>query len=163
MNLVCNAGPAIALAKIDKLALLPRLYASVSIPETVFHELLAKPGEETDRILHAVHSFLKVSPPPASVQPGVTMATRHLDAGEREVIHLASSFHPSATVLLDDAAGRRVATYLEVPVTGFAGILVVAKRRCFVGNVVPLVEQARSKGYWLSDELIETVRNLAEE
>lgn len=62
MILVCNAGPVIALAKIDRLSLLESLATSVSIPEIVFHEILAKPGVENERILQATRTFLKVIP-----------------------------------------------------------------------------------------------------
>ncbi len=58
MTFVCNAGPVIALAKIDRLALLQDLSDLVVIPETVFHEVLAKPGPDTSRILEASRSFL---------------------------------------------------------------------------------------------------------
>lgn len=50
MTFVCNAGPVIALAKIDRLSLLRELASSVLIPETVFHEVLAKPGLDASRI-----------------------------------------------------------------------------------------------------------------
>jgi predicted nucleic acid-binding protein len=58
MNLVCNAGPIIALAKINQLPLLEQLgFSSVAIPQTVFYELLAKPGIETVRILEVAQTF----------------------------------------------------------------------------------------------------------
>ena len=163
MILVCNAGPVIALAKVDQLRLLELLSDNASIPETVFHELLAKPGCETDRILNATDSFLKVTPPPKQAQPHVTLASRHLDAGEREVISLASSSDPPATALLDDFAGRTVATHLGFPIVGFVGLLLSAKRNQLIDEVIPLLEQARAMGYWLSDELIEIARNLSGE
>ncbi len=49
------------------------------------------------------------------------------------------------------------------PVIGFAGLLLAAKRRQLIEQVVPHLERARSMGYWLSDELIEIARNLAGE
>jgi len=164
MNLVCNAGPVIALAKIDKLDLLHKLGGeSVSIPETVFHELLAKPGSETTRILHATRSFLEVKIYSCDPPTQISEATRSLDLGEREVIVLAASFQPVATALIDDAAGRRVARQLGLPVLGFAGILLAAKQLDLIEHVIPHLELARINGYWLSDELIETVRAIAKE
>ena len=121
LNLVCNAGPVIALAKIDRLELLPKLGgASVSIPETVFHELLAKPGFETTRILHATRSFFEVKICPCDPPTQISESTRFLDQGEREVIVLATSFQPLATALIVDAAGRRIARQLGLPVLSFA-------------------------------------------
>ena len=96
MILVCNAGPIIALAKIDCLTLLQQLGTSVSIPETVYHELLAKPGAETTRIVHATRSFLIVVPVPNPTDYADATAIRQLDPGESEVIALASSTLPPA-------------------------------------------------------------------
>ena len=163
MILVCNAGPVIALAKIDRLSLLEKVTNSVSIPEIVFHEILAKPGVENERILQATRGFLKVIPSTAQTNSQITAAIRQLDPGESEVIALASSSMPPATVLLDDAAGRRVARKLGIPVIGFAGLLLLAKERCLLDQVTPHLLAARDFGYWLSDELIDTARQIAGE
>jgi predicted nucleic acid-binding protein len=163
MILVCNAGPVIALAKIDCLTLLQQLGSSVSIPETVYHEVLAKPGAETARILQATRAFLKVVPVPNPSSNAVVVAIRQLDPGESEVIVLASSSLPPATALLDDAAGRRVAQKLGIPVMGFAGVLLTAKKYHLIDSITPYLLEARNHGYWLSDELICTARQLAAE
>jgi len=163
MILVCNAGPVIALAKIDRLSLLESLATSVSIPEIVFHEILAKPGVENERILQATRTFLKVIPSATQTTSQLTTAIRQLDSGESQVIALASSDLPLATALLDDAAGRRVARKLGIPIMGFAGLLLAAKERHLLDRVTPHLHEARDLGYWLSDELIDTVRRLAGE
>jgi len=80
MTFICNAGPIIALAKIDRLLLLKELADTVLIPITVFHEMLAKPGADADRIIKASESFLHVTDQPKSIAPVVELATRQLDA-----------------------------------------------------------------------------------
>jgi len=99
---------------------------------------------------------LKVAIPPA-----VAIAIRQLDPGKAEVIALAASL--GAAVLLDDAAGRRAAQALRIPFPGFTGLLFIAKQKGPIAQVTYLLLQARSHGYWLSDELIITARKLAEE
>lgn len=163
MTFVCNAGPVIALAKIDRLALLHELSSLVVIPETVFHEVLAKPGPDASRILEVSRDFLNVRNPPDILDPSVQFASRHLDAGEKAVIALASSMPTPVTVVLDDAAGRRVASHLGLPLLGFVGLLLVAKQRKCISAVMPLLVQARHQGYWLSDPLLEIARSLAQE
>jgi predicted nucleic acid-binding protein len=163
MILVCNAGPVIALAKIDRLPLLQQLGTSVMVPETVCHEILAKPGIETKRILQATNSFLKVVAVPIPTDGTVARAIRQLDPGESEVIALAAATSPPAIALLDDAAGRRVAQNLGVPVMGFAGLLLTAKKFHLLDSVTPHLLNARNLGYWLSDDLISMARNLAGE
>ena len=129
MTFVCNAGPVIALAKIDRLSLLRDLADSAWIPEPVLHEVLAKPGPDSARILEASRGFLKVRNPPENLDPSVQFTTRHLDAGEKAVIALASSIPAPVTAVLDDAAARRVASRLNIPVLGFIGLLLVGKHR----------------------------------
>ena len=163
MILVCNTGPIIALAKINHLDLLSGLFETIQIPETVFYELMGKPGEETDRIFQATRRFLMVSPMPNVMPPHVDYTTRHLDAGERSVICLANAHSPEVMVMLDDAAGREAARRLGITVTGFVGLLLMAKRLARISRVLPLLEQARASGFWLSDELIQTAAMLAGE
>jgi predicted nucleic acid-binding protein len=163
MTFVCNAGPVIALAKIDHLSLLRHLATHVIIPETVLHEVLAKPGPDSSLILEATRDFLMVRNPANTLAPSIQFASRNLDPGERSVIALASATPSPVTAVLDDAAGRGVASRLQIPVIGFIGLLLVAKQRKYISAVAPLVEQARSRGYWLSDELLEIARSIAGE
>jgi len=163
MTFVCNAGPVIALAKIDRLSLLRDLANLVLIPETVFYEVLAKPGPDSSRIPAASHGFLNIRNPPEISDASVLFASRHLDAGEKAVIALASSIPAPVTVVIDDAAGRRAASQLGIPLLGFVGLLLVAKQRKCVSAVMPLIEQARNHGYWLSDPLLEIAKSLARE
>jgi len=163
MTFICNAGPVIALAKIDHLSLLGHLSDTVLIPVTVFHETLAKPGADADRIVQATRSFLSVMNPPEKIDENVAFATRHLDLGEKQVIALASTIPAPRTVLLDDAAGRKAADCLGYPILGFVGTLLIAKKRGLLSSIGPLLIQARDEGYWLSNSLIDTAKRLAEE
>lgn len=129
MTFVCNAGPVIALAKVDQLGLLRDLADQVIVPEIVLHEVLAKPGRDADRIDHAVHDFLEVRNPPVDLDAKVRDASIQLDAGERDVVALAASTARPVTAILDDAAGRRVATHLGIPVLGFIGLVLIAKKK----------------------------------
>ena len=163
MTFICNAGPVIALAKIDRLSLLSKLAESILIPATVFHETLAKPGADADRIIVASQTFLNVIEAPKNIDPAVLFATRHLDAGEKQVIAVAASTPKPSTVVLDDAAGRRVAGRLGYPLLGFIGILLVAKKRGLITHVIPLLLEAKNQGYWMSDELLYTAKSIAGE
>ena len=163
MTIVCNAGPVIALAKIDHLSLLRDLADLVLIPEPVFHEVLAKPTPDSSRIPAASREFVQVRATPAPPAPSVLSASRLPDPGEKAVIALAASVAPPVTALLDDAAGRKVASLLGIPVLGFIGLLLAAKQRQLISTVGPLVDQARIQGYWLSDELVEIARKPAPE
>jgi len=163
MKVVIDAGPVIALAKIDRLEMLASMFVEVWLPEVVVHEVLAKPGPETRRIEAAISHFLRVAQPPFAIAAQLEPVARSLDEGERSVIALASKLPPPVTVLMDDAAGRAVARRAGLAVLGFAGLLIMAKQQGLVDTAVPLILAARDRGYWLDDALIETVRRLADE
>ncbi len=163
MKLVADAGPLIALAKIDRLALIEPLFSEVWLPDMVLHEVLAKPGPETHRINRALQQFLRVAPPSQSLAAPLEPFARGLDEGEKSVIALAGTFPPPVSILMDDAAGRAVARRGGFAVLGFAGLLIKARERELVDHVVPLILAARERGYWLDDALIDTVRRITGE
>ena len=160
MSLVSNTGPLIALAKADQLGLLPALFGRVAIGPVVQRELLAKSGPEADRLDLAFATFVEVVAP-FDVPPEVRLAAATLDAGEREAVALARL--KGDRLIIDDRLGRQVARRLGVVVTGTGGVLVLARQRGLIPAVRPLLEQIRRNGYWLSDDVVETVARLAGE
>lgn len=163
MIFVCNTGPLIALAKLARLSLLQDLGGErVLIPPMVQKELWGKIGPEAPLIEAALHSFINVAQPGTTGQH-VDMATASLDDGEKEVIVLGTSLQEDVVLLMDDQAGRRVAKDLGLSVLGIAGLLLFAKQRGMVEEVMPLLEVLRHQGYWLSDAVLAEVRRLAGE
>jgi predicted nucleic acid-binding protein len=90
-TLVCNAGPVIALAKINHLELLHDLGDEVMIPQIVLYEVLAKPGADSARIHNASQTWLKALTPSENSDPIINSAIQKLDAGERQVLELTLS------------------------------------------------------------------------
>ncbi|MBI4023709.1 MAG: DUF3368 domain-containing protein [Verrucomicrobia bacterium] len=162
MILVADTGPIIAFAKADCLHLLSQLAAEVFIPPRVHRELLAKTDAEADRIEAAVGSTIRVRAA-GFVTSETESATEHLGDGERDAIHLASSFSPAVMVLMDDQAGRRAAVGLELPVIGTVGLLLAAKEKRLAKSVSETLLLMRANGYWLSDKIIAAARRLARE
>jgi len=162
MILVSNTGPLIALAKIGKISLLQHLnYESVCVPPIVHKELWGKTGYEAKAIEAAFDSFIKVITP-KPLQAYVEIAISELDDGEKQVISLGLSVLDSL-LLIDDKAGRHAAKNLGLSVIGTAGILIEAKLYGLVDKVMPLINEIRQKGYYMSDSLIEQVRRSADE
>ena len=58
---------------------------------------------------------------------------------------------------------RQAADNLKISKVGLVGILLLAKERGLIENVVSLLQELRSAGYWLSDEVIATALKLAKE
>ena len=163
MILVCNTGPLIALAKIDRLSLLQNLgLERLLIPPMVQRELWGKIGPESAAIEAALNNFMQVVKL-QNIDQRIENAVVDLDHGEKEAVILAASLQEETVLLIDDKAGRKVARHLELSVLGTAGLLLLAKRQGFVENVSALVVEMRRQGYWLSDALVAQVRRLAGE
>ncbi|MEA3308291.1 MAG: DUF3368 domain-containing protein [Chloroflexota bacterium] len=80
------------------------------------------------------------------------VVTWQLDRGEQQAIALA--YHLQAVVVIDERLGRTAARQLALSVTGSVGLLLRAKERGLITEVVPLLESMRRQGYWFSDELL---------
>src|SRR3972149_10043132 len=149
MAAVADTSPLILLAKINRLTLLPELYREVFVPPAVATELQAKPdaiSQDLDRFLRSVRVQA-----PENATP-VRALSESLGMGEAEAIALASEI-PDAILIMDDAAGRRVAQRLGLRVTGLLGILIEAKVRRIVPAVTPLLDQLVAEGLWLSEAM----------
>jgi predicted nucleic acid-binding protein len=157
---VGNTGPLIALAKADQLTVLEAMYGVVQIPPAVHRELLAKTGPEAQCLEDAFGSFVRVVPlPPLPAK--VDHLTQRLGPGEQQAIALA--FSNSGLLLIDDQAGRKAARQLGIEVSGVVGVLLEAKRNGHIRIVKPILETVRHRGYWLSDALVETALQIADE
>jgi predicted nucleic acid-binding protein len=160
--IVSNTGPLIGLAKIQQLGLLGRLAREVYIPPQVRLELFARTGPETALIAAALEAAIQVKAP-AVLDAAIETMLGRLDEGEKQAIALARSFPAPVLLLLDDRAGRAAAQKMGQPLTGLAGLLLLAKRQGLVAAVVPRLGTLRSLGYWVSDDVVAVVRNLAGE
>ncbi|MGC9523729.1 MAG: hypothetical protein ACP5HG_17895 [Anaerolineae bacterium] len=89
MKVVANAGPLIALGRIDQIGLLPALYGQLYIPRAVQREVVSEAGERPGAAEVGRADWIRV------VDVGDTMAVQllreRLDAGESEAIVLAMS------------------------------------------------------------------------
>jgi predicted nucleic acid-binding protein len=158
--IVTNTGPLIALAKIDRLSLLPQLFNDILTPPAVQRELLAKIGREGSRLDNALSHFIVVTKTP-KFPLEVELTTALLDQGERQAIALA--YQEKCPLLIDERLGRIAAQRLSLTIMGTVGILLEAKERGLVTAVHPLLQDMRQQGYWLSDKLLATAARIAGE
>jgi uncharacterized protein len=140
----------IHLSRIRALHLLKELYGEIIIPEAVHGELLghgrAQPGALD--VLNA--SWIRVE---AVRNPAVVRKLRAgLDLGESEAIALA--IEKNADVLIiDEVAGRRVATQLGQRIIGMVGILLRAKRDHLIPEIRSYLDALDRTGFRLGKEL----------
>ncbi|MCY4028959.1 MAG: DUF3368 domain-containing protein [Acidobacteria bacterium] len=153
---VSDTGPLIALARAQRLDLLRRLYRRVVVPPAVRDELAIgsdRPGAQ--RLADALSAgWLSVG---SLVSDLATIELRQLlDPGEAEAIALAEQLD-ARFLVIDDAAGRRIARRRGVTVMGVAGVLLSAKAGGTLVAVKPVLVEMASAGYHLSPRLVSAV------
>ena len=161
---VADTGPLIALARAEYLQLLQGLYQEVIIPPAVHTELCLgseRPGSK--QLAGAMEQgWLQIRKPPDSTTLSLSELVLILDIGEAEAIVLAEKVD-CRFLLIDERKGRAVAKRRGVPVAGIAGVLLAAKKRGFVDEVLPIVKSLEEAGYRMSAALISEIARLAGE
>lgn len=146
---IADAGPLIAFARLHRLDLLPLIFGGVLVTDTVLEECAGRPDfPESALIREAVDSKLLE----LCAAPDIFAFAREVDAGEASAIAMA--IERRCGVLMDDKAGRRMATNIGIPVIGTVGVLVLAKRKGFLPLLKPLLEELAASGYFLGEGII---------
>ncbi len=157
---VCNTGPLIALAIINRLELLNSLFQEVIIPEAVNQEILqggaSLPGVSAYRAI----PWIKVKSLEGGSDP---LLESILDAGEASVIQLAREARVKL-VLIDERKARKVArSVYGLQVIGTARVLVEAKREGLLPKVREAIQELREGGYWIHDDIVKLALKEASE
>lgn len=156
--LIADTSPLLALARIDALALLPKLFEQVLLTDSVWRECTAKPErQDAFRIIAAEQQKLIKRVADPEVRAGLA----GLDRGEQTALELA--WQRQAMVLLDERRGRLVAKANGIRVIGALGVLLLAKRQGLLPKVEPLLQQLKNSGYFLDEVTIANMLILADE
>ena len=148
MIVFSNTTPFIALASIDKLALLPQLFDKVHVAESVIDEC-AEGGKVLVPNLRALDWVIPVADEASSTLPLLF----ELDRGEKQTIALART-HGATRVIIDERLGRRVAEYLGLSVTGTLGVLAKAKSTGLIPSFHEAAQAMRQQGIHYNASLI---------
>ena len=156
--IVSDAGPLIALSRIERLSLLQTLFEVVVVPRTVLRELrLDEPRPGVALLAEAARDQVwlrSMDPPDERVISG-------LDVGESEAIRLAQ--HLQCPLLIDERRGRANARGRGIPVIGIGRILIAAKETGLIESVATALTALRGAGYRLSDQLCARLLTIASE
>lgn len=157
---IADAGPLIALARIEALDLLRQLFGRVYITTTVRDELLPAQGgfADADTLLTPLaEGWISVAEVPASdfrpLNPGV-------DAEEASAIHVACTWREAGDavlILMDDRAGRMEAQHRGLTLIGLAAMIGLAKTHGFIPAARPLLERMVASGYFIGPSIIAAV------
>ena len=163
---IADAGPLIALARIDKLDLLLQLFGQVTVTTQIAQELLdGGPFPDTPTLEIALSQ-----PWLQTVDVGILlpddwldqcrdwMNLHQIDLGEASAMVLAQHSQAqggSALLVIDDFRGRSAAQHTGMAIVGTTGLLLLAKQAGLVATAKPLLLALRQGGYFLSGRLIE--------
>jgi predicted nucleic acid-binding protein len=158
---VADTSPINYLVLIDCVDLLRELYKRIVIPKLVLDELSA-PGAPP-RVASWIQSrpdWVEVwaVPESASFLAGINESA--LDEGEAAAIRLALS-EPDSLLLIDESAGRSVATRLGVANTGTLGVLLAAAKEGLIDLRTSLT-QLQQTNFRMSKPLIDALLAQAE-
>lgn len=152
MIVVSNAGPLIALAKIEQFELLRELFGKLCIPQAVYDEVVVigagKAGANETR--QGVGNWIEVKKVKDLVM--VKSLLTKLGKGESEAIALALEAKADL-VLLDDYKARATAEFMGLNMTGTIGMLSRAQKKGLISDLRPLLDELRAKGFRLSDKV----------
>ena len=148
---VINASPLVFFSRGQQMDLLRHFANRIFVPEPVANEILMKgPEDVTAKALH--------NTPWLEVVPAVSVPESILDwglgPGESSVLAFASD-HPGTEAIIDDLAGRRCAAYLNIPVRGTLGIVLIAKKRGLIPKARPVMETLIRSGLYLSRPVLD--------
>lgn len=154
---ISDASPLIGLAIVDGLAWLPQLFTEVWIPPSVQREVLPDVSARGEAEIAAaikrkwVRIWKKVIPAPAVPLPD-------LDEGETDCIHIALSLGAdNALILMDERAGRAVATERGIRVAGTAAVIGLAKKRGLIDSAKGRFERLHATDFRISAAVIQAV------
>ena len=149
---VSNSSPLIALARIQRLDLVPAILQSVLIPPAVAREI--RPS------IPVLPDWLRVRAPTNS--PSLLTSRGRLGDGEWEAIALAIEVGAGA-VLIDDRPARRLAQEAALSVIGTLGLLLGAKRAGVITAIRPELDKLLETSFFLSRQLYDELLRLAGE
>jgi predicted nucleic acid-binding protein len=138
----------IALERIERIELIPKLFSPVFAPPVVIDEV----GDAPDWLIAREVGNLTL----------LRALTAQLDLGESAVIAVSMELE-GPVVILDDKKARRVARQMGLKVVGTVGLFLRAKEERLVSEVKPLLESLHQVGFRLSRDLEREALRLAGE
>lgn len=155
MTVVLDTSVVLNLCLLGRETLLSSLYERVLAPPAVKDEFQALAASDPRFAGLRFPGFVNVVAPDES--PRTLPSTTHLQSGEVAAILLALQLRSDA-VLMDERAGRIVASSLGLRPLGLLGVLLDGKRQGLVAAMAPLLDRLEKEaGFWIAPSLRSTV------
>ncbi len=161
MIVVTDTSVILNLCLLEQESLLPELFGEICAPIMVRAEF-ERLSKFDSRFLGLIFpSFIEI----VGIKniPPDLQKNHKIHQGEVEAISLALERQANA-LLIDERAGRLVASDLGLRCMGILGILLQAKSQDCIPSISPLIDRLGSEGgFWMSRELRDKVLSLAGE
>jgi predicted nucleic acid-binding protein len=149
MIVVADTSPINYLILIQEIDILPKMYGSVVVPQTVRDELVRLSAPQLVRSwVDHLPVWLEVRSPLAL--PDSSLAK--LDAGERDAITLAAELQADQ-LIVDDREGRREAERRGIPAIGTLGVLREAAALKLL-DIRVAVERLQGTSFYVAPEVL---------
>lgn len=156
MIVVSDSTPLISLMKASQLGILQKMFGEILIPETVYLELTTNDSFRDEAATIKESDYIRVVA--VNDQKAVSLLQRAtgLDKGESEAIVYADDHHADV-LLMDEAAGRKVAQGMGLAIMGSVGILISAFKEGIltVNEVEDAFDSMKQANRHISDRLIQ--------
>jgi len=153
---IADAGPLIALSRINKLEIFQQLFRQITITNTVRDEILENDHQKGKAEINKAIKVGWIKVETVNIQ-GWTAINSGVDAGEASAIYLALQASESTLLIIDDQAGRAEAKYQKITLMGTAAVVGMAKMQGHILSAKELLYALRDSGYYIGEAIIETV------
>lgn len=149
--IIADAGPLIALAKINQLELLPALFSTVIITQAVMDECLHSPSADAVLIAAALKKgWLQRVDNPDFKHP----LSKSLGLGEQSSIEYALQMQTNTLLIMDDALARKQAMRWQLLPVGTAALLFAAQGKGLIVDAEGLIAELNKIGYRISAAVV---------
>ena len=155
MILIADSSALIALAVVDQLDILEKLFGEVYVPRAVYDEVSHQSKGESEKLTHYCKD--KILDIASDVNLNIT-----LGIGESEAIILYKEKNANF-LLCDDKKAKKFARNFGVNVIGSLGILLKAKDANLILEIRPLIERLKVSQIFIDDKTCELILRMAEE
>jgi predicted nucleic acid-binding protein len=157
MIVVSNATPIISLASIGRVDILKHFFDKLYIPQAVYDEIKSKKAygykEIDDDFFEVAHIKDKFAQ---------NILLNDLDLGEAQTIVLAKEMNADI-VLIDETIGYNLAKSQQLKVKRTLSFLIASKKKGYIDEVAPLLDEMLEKGRWISRKVYRDVLKFCDE
>ncbi len=157
MIVVSNTTPIITLACVNQIDIFKYFFDKVYIPQAVYDEIKSKRAYGYREIDNDFFEVITIKDTFAQ-----NILLNDLDLGEAQTIVLAKELNADI-VLIDETIGYNIAKSQRLNVQRTLSFLIASKKKGYIDEVKPLLDEMIDKGRWISGKVYYDVFGFCEE